>query len=240
MLNRLGKYLLEVAGDAGIIGGIKLLWDRFKTGTTHSYVQEVFKSTMEKKLNKEKGLESPAIFANLLAKANFDAGGPNSEEKKILLREAMNEMEAEDKRNGTHHVSHFRIIMALEAIENGGLIVTKDAEGKIIKTEPVQNYKRAGLETLEGLSAMCKNKEDWKATIIMIGAMHDHLMDTFEHWLASVALPTVRGCAINLSIQAETFSAGLRIMAETRAEEYPRGLRGNGFRGFVRRFISND
>jgi hypothetical protein len=236
LLKGVGKYLLEVAGDAGIIGGLRLLWNFFKKGATNPYIQDVLKSTMEKRLNKEKGLESPAIFANLLAKADF--GGTGSEDKKIVLRDAMNEMETEDRRNGTHYASHFRIMMALETIENGGLVVTRDAtSGNIIKTEPAQGYQRAGLETLKGLSKMCKTKEDWKATIIMIGAMHDHLLDTFEHWLVSVAWPAVKNYASDLSIQAETLSASLRIMAETRSEEYrePRGIR-----GFFRRFISND
>ncbi len=192
---------------------------------SHPIVEKFKISTLEKRL-KFRGLEDESIFAWIFAKADFGPGGSG---KKLLFREACNEIESEDRVKGTRNMKNFRMIVALDALGRG-VVKSYDNEGNVVEAEYDLNYKQPGITILEGLASFCRTKEDWKASIMMVGAMQEAPfgnLNEFEVWAREKAWPAFKNAmaifSSNISdffLQLETYAAGAGILSEKRAEEY--------------------
>lgn len=226
ILRGFGKFAGEALREEIFLKFLNGIFSFFKEKVVpHPMVQDFVKATLEKRLQ-FKGLEDESVFSWIFSKADFGPGGSG---KKILFREACNEIESEDKVNGTRNMKNFRIIIALDALGHG-VVKSYDDQGNVIKTEFDPSYKQPGITILEGLASTCKTKEDWKASIMMVGAMQEAPfggLEEFEVWARKKAWPALKNAVAaflprisDFLLQLETYAAGARILSERRAEEY--------------------
>ena len=183
-------FLTEAITEGIFFKWLTRAWRAIVGGAGQEVVQEFIKTGL-----KPKGLDDENLFSYIFAISKWKGGDPSSGEKIAddnrwrMLQKVINDLEYEDFVNGTEYIKHFRLIIAMDAIGRGFITITENGETKKI---PDPDYIRPGISILQDMALFCSTEQEFKAYILMTGAMQDAPFgtpDELRHWTKSVGWP---------------------------------------------------
>ncbi|HFC76716.1 MAG TPA: hypothetical protein ENJ27_00610 [Candidatus Moranbacteria bacterium] len=185
----IGGFLSEAITEGIFFKWLTRAWRAIVGGAGQEVVQEFIKTGL-----KPKGLDDEQLFTYIFGISKYDKGNPDPANrvgdisKWKMLQKVINDLEHEDLINGTEYIKHFRLIIAIDAVGRGFISVDKkDGSGKTVSVEkkPDPDYIRPGVSILQDMVLSCSTEEEFKAYILMTGAMQDApfgTLDELKHW----------------------------------------------------------
>ncbi len=192
----IGRFFAEATAEGVFFKWLTRVWRAVIGGVQHEVVQEFVKTGL-----KPKGLDDESLFSYIFAISKWEKGEPSSgkkigdESRWKMLQKVINDLEREDKTNGTEYIKHFRLIIAIDAVGRGFVSIDKKNEsGKTasIEKKPDSDYIRPGISILQDMVLFCSTEQEFRDYILMTGAMQDApfgTLDELKHWAKTAGWP---------------------------------------------------